>query len=137
VVGLLVGAAFGMSGALIQTVATNALANPDVIGVSHGAGAATVAAMTYGVTSYTMPPYVSIGGGLAAAALVYVFAWRKGLHASRFVLIGIGFSVALGSLTQLILTRATTRSPSRRRSGSPIRSRAAGTTRPDRWRWCC
>jgi iron complex transport system permease protein len=105
VVGLLVGAAFGMSGALIQTVATNALASPDVIGVSHGAGAATVAAMTYGVTSYTMLPYVSIGGGLAAAALVYVFAWRKGLHTSRFVLIGIGFSVALGSPTQLILTK--------------------------------
>ncbi|MEU1790538.1 iron chelate uptake ABC transporter family permease subunit [Streptomyces sparsogenes] len=105
VTGLLVGAAFGVAGALIQTVARNPLASPDVIGVTHGAGAATVAAMTFGVTSYTALPYVSVGGGLAAAALVYVFAWRKGLSASRFVLIGIGISVALGSLSRLFLTK--------------------------------
>lgn len=43
--------------------------------------------------------------GLAAALLVYVFAWRGGLHSSRFVLVGIGVSVALGSLTQLLLTK--------------------------------
>ncbi|MCX5402100.1 iron chelate uptake ABC transporter family permease subunit [Streptomyces sp. NBC_00102] len=42
---------------------------------------------------------------LAAAVLVYLFAWRGGLQASRFVLIGIGVSVALGSLTQLFLTK--------------------------------
>ncbi|MGO4758431.1 FecCD family ABC transporter permease, partial [Streptomyces sp. 2MCAF27] len=105
VTGLLVGVAFGLSGALIQTMARNPLASPDVIGVTHGAGAATVAAMTFGLTSYTALPYVSIGGGLAAAALVYVFAWRKGLSASRFVLIGIGISVALGSLSRLFLTK--------------------------------
>ncbi|MFC0596833.1 FecCD family ABC transporter permease [Streptomyces palmae] len=105
VTGLLVGAAFGAAGALIQTMARNPLASPDVIGVSHGAGAATVAAMTFGITSYTALPYVSVAGGLAAALLVYVFAWRKGLDASRFVLIGIGISVALGSLTQLFLTK--------------------------------
>ncbi|GAA3377789.1 iron chelate uptake ABC transporter family permease subunit [Streptomyces sannanensis] len=105
VAGLLVGAAFGMAGALIQTVARNPLASPDVIGVTHGAGAATVAAMTFGVTSYSALPYIAVGGGLIAALLVYVFAWRKGLHAGRFVLIGIGISVALGSVTQLFLTK--------------------------------
>ncbi|GGO17630.1 iron ABC transporter permease [Microbispora rosea subsp. aerata] len=105
VVGLLAGAAFGVAGSFIQTVARNPLASPDVIGVTHGAGAATVAAMTFGLAAYTALPYVSILGGLTAAALVYVFAWRRGLHASRFVLIGIGVSVALGSLTQLLLTK--------------------------------
>ncbi|MEU3458426.1 iron chelate uptake ABC transporter family permease subunit [Streptomyces sp. NPDC006733] len=105
VLGLLVGAAFGVAGALVQTVARNPLASPDVIGVTHGAGAVTVAAMTFGLTSYTALPYVAIAGGLGAAALVYAFAWRKGMHASRFVLIGIGFSVALASLTQLFLTK--------------------------------
>lgn len=105
VTGLLVGAAFGVSGALIQAVARNSLASPDVIGVTHGAGAATVTAMTFGLTSYTVLPYVSVAGGLAAAALVYVFAWRGGLHATRFVLVGIGVSIALGSLTRLFLTK--------------------------------
>ncbi|AWW41526.1 MULTISPECIES: FecCD family ABC transporter permease [Streptomyces] len=105
VTGLLVGAAFGVSGALIQTVARNPLASPDVIGVTHGAGAATVAAMTFGVTSYTLLPYVSVVGGLLAALLVYALAWRGGLSASRFVLVGIGISVALGALTRLFVTK--------------------------------
>ncbi|MGK5642277.1 FecCD family ABC transporter permease [Streptomyces sp. URMC 126] len=104
-VGLLVGAAFGISGALIQTVARNPLASPDIIGVSQGAGALTVGAMTFGVTSYAALPYVSTAGGLLAAALVYVFAWRGGLHAGRFVLIGIGFAIALRAITQLFLTK--------------------------------
>ncbi|WP_030022257.1 FecCD family ABC transporter permease [Streptomyces monomycini] len=105
VVGLLTGAAFGVAGALIQTVARNPLASPDVIGITQGASALTVGAMTYGITSYAVLPYLSVAGGVLAAALVYVFAWRGGLHATRFVLIGIGFAVALRSVTQLFLTK--------------------------------
>lgn len=104
-VGLLVGAAFGVSGALIQTVARNPLASPDIIGVSQGASALTVFAMTYGVASFTVLPYLSVVGGLLAAALVYVFAWRGGLHATRFVLVGIGVAIALRSLTTLFMTK--------------------------------
>lgn len=105
VVGLMVGAALGVAGALIQTVARNPLASPDIIGVTHGASAVTVGAMTFGLTSYAVLPYVSVAGGLAAAALVYACAWRGGLHATRFVLIGIGVAVALRSVTQLFLTK--------------------------------
>jgi iron complex transport system permease protein len=104
-VALLVGAALGVVGALIQTVARNPLASPDVIGVTHGAAAATVWALMYGIGSADALPYLSVAGGLAAAALVYAFAWRRGLHAARFVLIGIGFAIALRSVTQLFLTK--------------------------------
>ncbi|MFD7439238.1 FecCD family ABC transporter permease [Streptomyces sp. NPDC059861] len=105
VVGLLAGAAFGLAGALVQTVARNPLASPDVIGVTHGAGAATVAALAFNAVAADALPYVSVAGGVVAALLVYVFAWRRGLQSSRFVLVGIGVSVALGSLTQLFLTK--------------------------------
>ncbi|MEU3446309.1 iron ABC transporter permease [Streptomyces thermolilacinus] len=105
VIGLLVGAAFGAAGALIQTVARNPLASPDIIGISQGAGAVTVTAMTFGVTSFAVLPYLSVAGGIAAALLVYVFAWRGGLHATRFVLIGIGFAIALRSVTTLMMTK--------------------------------
>ncbi|MFJ2785239.1 FecCD family ABC transporter permease [Streptomyces sp. NPDC093249] len=105
VVALAVGAAFGIAGGLIQTVARNPLASPDIIGISQGAGAVTVAAMTFGLTSYTVLPYLSVVGGVLAAALVYAFAWRGGLHATRFVLIGIGFAIALRSLTTLFMTK--------------------------------
>lgn len=104
-VGLLAGAAFGLAGALVQTVARNPLASPDVIGVTHGAGAATVAALAFNAVAADALPYVSVAGGVTAALLVYVFAWRRGLQSSRFVLVGIGVSVALGSLTQLFLTK--------------------------------
>lgn len=104
-VGLLVGAAFGVAGALIQTVARNPLASPDIIGISQGASALTVGAMTFGITSYAVLPYLSVIGGILAAALVYAFAWRGGLHATRFVLIGIGFAIALRSITHLFLTK--------------------------------
>ncbi|WP_329021265.1 FecCD family ABC transporter permease [Streptomyces sp. NBC_00690] len=106
VVGLLIGAAFGIAGALIQTVARNPLASPDIIGISQGATAVTVVGLTFGVTSYTVLPYFSVAGGLAAAVLVYFFAWRGGLNAIRFVLIGIGIGVALRSITQLAMTKA-------------------------------
>ncbi|MCG7208718.1 iron chelate uptake ABC transporter family permease subunit [Streptomyces arenae] len=43
VLGALVGTALGLAGALVQTVTRNPLASPDVIGVGHGAAAATVA----------------------------------------------------------------------------------------------
>lgn len=105
VLGLMVGAALGVAGGLIQTVARNPLASPEIIGVTHGAAAVTVGAMTFGLTSYALLPYLSVAGGMLAAALVYVFAWRRGLSAARFVLIGLGFSVALRSLTQLFMTK--------------------------------
>ncbi|MGP3977589.1 FecCD family ABC transporter permease [Streptomyces sp. 8N114] len=113
-VGLLAGAALGVAGALIQTVARNPLASPEIIGVTHGASALTVGAMTFGITSYAALPYLSTAGGLTAAALVYLFAWRgssrsagsrPGAGPTRFILIGIGISVALRSLTQLFLTK--------------------------------
>ncbi|MFB7272810.1 FecCD family ABC transporter permease [Streptomyces sp. NPDC056244] len=103
--GLFVGLAFGVAGGLIQTVARNPLASPDIIGISQGASALTVGAMTFGVTSFAVLPYLSVAGGILAAALVYVFAWRGGLHATRFVLIGIGFAIALRSVTTLFLTK--------------------------------
>ncbi|MFG2846141.1 FecCD family ABC transporter permease [Kitasatospora sp. NPDC048296] len=106
VVGLLVGAALGLAGALVQTVARNPLASPDVVGVTWGATATVVGLMAYGVVGSTgQAPYAAVGGGLVAGLLVYALAWRRGLHAQRFVLIGIGISVALSSLTSVFLTK--------------------------------
>lgn len=105
VLGALVGAALGLSGALVQTVTRNPLASPDVIGVGHGAAAATVLALATGAAaSPGALPAVSVAGGLTAAALVYVLAWRHGMQPSRFVLTGVGIGVALSAIVQLYLT---------------------------------
>ncbi|GAA2386321.1 iron chelate uptake ABC transporter family permease subunit [Streptomyces glaucosporus] len=105
VLGVLVGAALGVAGGLIQTVARNPLASPEIIGVTHGATAVTVGAMAFGLASHALLPWFSMAGGVLAAVLVYVFAWRRGLQAARFVLVGLGFSVALRSVTELFLTK--------------------------------
>lgn len=105
VLGALVGVALGLSGALVQTVTRNPLASPDVIGVGHGAAAATVLALSAGVVnSPSAMPAISVLGGLAAAALVYVLAWRHGMQPSRFVLTGVGIGVALSAVVQLYLS---------------------------------
>ncbi|MER5754897.1 iron chelate uptake ABC transporter family permease subunit [Streptomyces sp. NPDC002088] len=102
VLGALVGAALGPAGALVQTVTRNPPASPDVIGVGHGAAAATVLAPATGtVRSPGAMPAVSVVGGLGAAALVYVLAWRRGMQPSRFVLTGVGIGGALSAVVQL------------------------------------
>ncbi|MFF3989782.1 FecCD family ABC transporter permease [Streptomyces sp. NPDC001797] len=105
VLGALVGGALGLAGALVQTVTRNPLASPDVIGVGHGAAAATVLALATGaVAAPGAMPVVAVGGGLTAAALVYLLAWRHGMQPSRFVLTGVGIGVALSAVVQLYLT---------------------------------
>ncbi len=105
VLGLLVGASFGVGGGLIQTVARNPLASPDIIGVSQGASALTIGALTFGVGSFSALPYFSVAGGMIAAVAVYLFAWRRGMHAARFVLVGIGIAIALRSIVHLFITK--------------------------------
>ena len=105
VVGLLVGAAFGVAGALIQTVARNPLASPDIIGVTQGASALTVGAMTFGLTSYAVLPYLSVVGGMPPPLSSTSSRGAAGCTPTRFVLIGIGFAVALRSVTHLFLTK--------------------------------
>ncbi|MFF2521390.1 FecCD family ABC transporter permease [Streptomyces liangshanensis] len=105
--GALVGAALGASGALVQTVTHNPLASPDVIGVGHGAAAATVLALATGaIASPGALPAVSVAGGLGAAALVYVVSWRRGMQTSSFVLTGVGIGVALSAVVQVYLTES-------------------------------
>jgi iron complex transport system permease protein len=104
-VGVAAGLAFGMSGALIQAVARNPLASPDVIGVTHGASAAVVAVFTFGLAATAPIQAAALAGGMLAALLVYLLAWRGGLNPARFLLIGIGIAAGLSALTRLLLTR--------------------------------
>lgn len=77
-----------------------------MLGALVGAAAATVLALATGAFSSSpgAVPLASVGGGLAAAALVYVLAWRRGMQTGRFVLVGVGIGVALSAVVQLYLT---------------------------------
>lgn len=106
VAGALVGACLGMSGALIQSMARNPLASPDIIGITAAASATgSIALIWFGLTGIALSGIV-LAGTLAAAALIYVLAWRRGVSGYRFVLIGIGIAAFCGGIVSYVLTRA-------------------------------
>lgn len=104
VLGVLVGVAFGVSGAIFQATLRNPLASPDIIGVGLGASAAAVFAIV-SLDRTGMPVAVSaIVGAVAVSALV---RWVAGPAAGyRLVLIGVGVAAALTSVVQYLFTRA-------------------------------
>ncbi|MEV6969161.1 iron ABC transporter permease [Hamadaea sp. NPDC051192] len=99
------GALFGIGGALIQSVTRNALASPDVIGVTQGAGLAAVIAVTAGLPYAFVAP-TALAGGLLAAAVAFLLGARSGFTANRFVLGGVAIAFALRAGIEVTLTTA-------------------------------
>jgi iron complex transport system permease protein len=104
--GLCVGAAFGMSGALFQTVTRNPLAAPDVIGISAGATTAVVGGIVLGIGAGLGTQTLGLAGGVLAALVIYLLAWRRGTTGYRIILVGIGVSWMCTSATGYLLARA-------------------------------
>jgi iron complex transport system permease protein len=112
--GVLVGAALGLSGAILQTIARNPLASPDFLGFTAGASAAAVAVIvlggSFGAIGATLGtigiPIAALIGGLGAAALVYALAWRGGIEGYRLVLVGIGIDAVSRAIISWMLVIA-------------------------------
>jgi iron complex transport system permease protein len=103
--GLVVGAGFGLSGALLQRIARNPLASPDVIGVNSGAAAAAlVVIIVWNGTSSQVTAF-ALGGAITAALAIYLLAYKRGVTGYRFVLVGIGMSFMLDAIVSYLLTR--------------------------------
>lgn len=103
---VLVGAAFGLSGAIFQRIARNPLASPDIIGINAGAAASAVfVIVVVGGTSLQVTSG-ALGGSTITALAIYVLAYRRGVNGYRLVLVGIGVTAMLGSVTSYLLTRA-------------------------------
>ncbi|MFI1016708.1 FecCD family ABC transporter permease [Streptomyces sp. NPDC020965] len=103
--GLLVGLAFGVSGALFQTMTLNPLASPDMIGITQGAGVAVVAGIVLGWDGGLGTQTLGLLGALGAALLVYVLAWKRGTTGYRIVLVGIGVAWICTSATDYLMAR--------------------------------
>jgi iron complex transport system permease protein len=105
---LLGGAALGLSGAVVQAVCRNPLAEPGLLGITGGAGVgAVVVVTTLGAVASTASIAVGAAvGALLAFALVYAVAWRGGLDSDRLVLVGIGVWFGTTALTTLLVVQA-------------------------------
>lgn len=104
-VAALVGMALGVSGAIMQGLTRNPLADPGILGISSGAGLVAVSLI---VVVRNVPagaiPLGAFGGAVAVAALIYLLAWRGGDSPLRLILVGIGLGAVCSALTTLMIT---------------------------------
>ena len=106
VLAVVAGFCFGLAGVTFQTMLRNPLASPDIIGISAGASAAAALAIVTLSLGATQVSVLAIVAGLAVALLVYTLAFRDGVVGTRLILIGIGVSAMLDSITSYVLSQA-------------------------------
>jgi iron complex transport system permease protein len=102
-VGAMVGASLAMSGAILQGVTRNPLADPHIFGISAGAGLVAVACVVFVPVPLGLVQPLSFIGGLTAGGVAYVMAWRGGVSPARLALAGIAVTSMLTALTSAIL----------------------------------
>lgn len=100
----LCGAALGLSGALLQRVLRNPIAEPSTLGISAGAQLALGAATIYapGLLELSREG-VALAGGLAAMLLVLALSWRQGLRPVSVVLAGLVVGLTCGALSATLI----------------------------------
>jgi len=102
---LLVGAALGAAGVLLQSVTRNPLAEPGLMGVSAGTSFAVVLAIALGASAASINLMVAVGGALVGCVLVLLVTQMRGVgeDSVRLVLAGAAFSGLLMALSNMLL----------------------------------
>jgi iron complex transport system permease protein len=101
-----VGAMLGLSGALMQGLLRNPLAEPTTLGVSAGAGLAAAVAIALGLG---LTPFVVEGAamlGAAVIAIVLMLFIRRFPQRQSLILLGVGISSLCGALMALVFNLA-------------------------------
>jgi iron complex transport system permease protein len=104
--GIVVGAALGVAGALMQSLTRNPLADPGILGVNAGASLAVVASVAVmGVSSIGTYLWFAFAGAAAASVAVYTLgaSGRQSATPARLALAGVAISAALQSFTEAVV----------------------------------
>lgn len=102
--GLLIGAALGIAGALLQWTVRNPLASPDIVGLTQGASALAVLAIASGTVGAGVDLAAFVGA--AGAALTIVALSGRGVTGYRFVVVGVAVAFLAQGVLGYALTRA-------------------------------
>lgn len=103
-VAALIGINLSLSGALLQGVMRNPMADPQIIGVSSGAGIVAILLMVmFPSYVYWLTP-AAFMGGIGAALVIYMLAWQGGISPIRVILAGVAVSAFLNSGISALLT---------------------------------
>lgn len=100
----LVGAALAVSGALLQGLMRNPLADPQIIGVSSGAGLAGMIVLILFPSYMHLLPPVAFVGALVAVGFVYALAWKNGIQPVRVILAGVAIAAFFGAGTSALMS---------------------------------
>lgn len=110
IITLLAGMALALSGAILQSITRNDLADPGIIGINSGAGVAIAIFFLFfptDVGSFTyLLPVVAFIGAFITVIFIYLFSYdkRTGLQPIKLVLTGVGFAMALSGLMVVIIS---------------------------------
>lgn len=104
ILALIIGANLAVSGALLQAVMHNPLADPGLTGVSSGAAVTVLFIMLVKPEFSSLIPIAAIVGGGIAAAMVYGWAWTKtlGITPIRIILSGVAVNAVFGGVIGLL-----------------------------------
>ncbi|WP_087014176.1 iron chelate uptake ABC transporter family permease subunit [Leucobacter sp. 7(1)] len=101
---VLCGAALALAGGVFQSLTRNPLGSPDIIGFGVGAQfGVTLTMVVLELNTYLFKAAGALVGGLLTALLVYALAQKHTMSSFRLIIVGIGVSAGLGSLTSWIL----------------------------------
>jgi len=106
-VALLMGMALGASGAVLQGILKNPLADPYILGISSGASLAAALGFMAGAVflgTFTIPLLAFIGA-LITGSIVGIMGWKRGgLWPERLLLAGVGLSFLFSALLMLFMS---------------------------------
>lgn len=88
----LVGINLALSGAILQGVMSNPLADPGIIGISAGAGLFGIFILVVVPQYVDLVPAFAFVGAMLAAIIIYALAWKGGIHPTRVILAGVAVS---------------------------------------------
>ncbi len=102
--GIVVGVALGVAGALIQALTRNPLADPGVLGVNAGASfAVTLAVAVLGVTRIEQYlPFAFVGAIVSAVVYLAASGGRGGPTPVRLTLVGVAFTAVLAGISETL-----------------------------------
>lgn len=103
IIGIFVGSCLAASGALLQGVMKNPLADPGIIGVSSGAGLAAIVTMVLLPQYSYLLPIAAFLGALITSLIIYLLAWDKGASPVKIILAGVAINALLGAIMNGIM----------------------------------
>ncbi|QWB31775.1 MULTISPECIES: FecCD family ABC transporter permease [Exiguobacterium] len=107
---VMAGMALALSGAILQGITRNELADPGIIGINTGAGVAVALFFLYFPTDVGsfiyLLPIAAFLGALVTATAIYLFSYDRvqGLQPIRLILTGVGFSMALSGIMVILIS---------------------------------